>query len=175
VSGIYTVRASDGGDLVLLSGNRFGGFDAVPQFAPDGARVVFFRNDPQRHLPHDVGALYVVSSDGTGLRRITPWGMAASWGSFSPDGRWIVFADLSRDLNFIHPDGTGLTRVPLELPRGRVLQPRWSPDGSAIVFGLQTNGQGDIYTVRPDGSNLVQITDTPDIDERWPDWGTYPG
>ena len=175
LNGIYTARASDGGGLVLLSRNPFGGFDAVPQYSPDGTQVVFFRDDPQRHLPHDIGALYVVGSDGTGLRRITPWGKAASSGSFSPDGRWIVFADPSGDLDFVHPDGTGLTRVPLEPLRGRVLQPRWSPDGSTIVFGLVTNGQGDIYTVRPDGSDLVQITDTPDVDERWPDWGTYRG
>jgi TolB protein len=58
---------------------------------------------------------------------------------------------------------------------GRPLQPRWSPDGTMLVFGLQTNGQGDIYTVHADGSDLRQITNTPMIDERWPDWGSFAG
>jgi Tol biopolymer transport system component len=44
-----------------------------------------------------------------------------------------------------------------------------------LVFGLQTNGQGDIYTVHADGSDLRQITNTPMIDERWPDWGSFAG
>ncbi|MGE5460184.1 MAG: TolB family protein [Solirubrobacterales bacterium] len=175
LDGIYTVRASDGGGLTLVSRNPFGGFDAVPQFSPDGSQIVFFRDDPHRHLPHDVGALYVIGADGTGLRRVTPWGLAAAWGSFSPDGRWIVFADPRGDLDLVHPDGTGLTRVPLDLGGGQPLQPRWSPDGTMIVFGYSTNGQGDIYTVHPDGSGLVQITNTPTVDERWPDWGTSAG
>jgi Tol biopolymer transport system component len=44
------------------------------------------------------------------------------------------------------------------------------PDGTAIVFGLQVKGQTDIYRVAADGSELTQLTDTPDADEWWPDW-----
>jgi hypothetical protein len=29
--------------------------------------------------------------------------------------------------------------------------------------------------VHADGSDLTQITNTPTIDERWPDWGTFAG
>jgi TolB protein len=175
LNGIYTVRASDGGDLTLVSRNPFGGYDAVPQYSPDGSRIVFFRDDPVKELGDGVGALFVVEPDGNGLKRVTPWGMAASWGSFSPDGRWIVFGDPRGNLDLVHPDGTGLQRIPVELGNGQVLQPRWSPDGTMIVFGLRTNGQEDICTVRRDGSDLTRITNTPDIDERWPDWGTYSG
>jgi hypothetical protein len=174
LNGIYSVRASDGGDLALVSRNPFGGFDAVPQVSPDGTRVVFFRSDPNRGLPRDVGALYVVGLDGTGLRRITPWGVARSWASWSPDGRWIAFGGPSQSLYLVHPDGNELVRIPVDLA-GKPLQPRWSPDGTMLVFGLRTNGQGDIYTVRDDGSDLTPITTTPAIDERGPDWGTNAG
>ena len=175
LNGIYSVRASDGGDLTLVSRNPFGGYDAVPQVSPDGTKVVFLRNDPSRQLPgREVGALYVVGLDGTGLRRISPWGQARSSGSWSPDGQWIAFAG-PHDLYLVHPDGTGLVRIPTDLGRGMPLEPRWSPDGTMLVFGLQTNGQGDIYTVHADGSDLTQITNTPTIDERWPDWGTSAG
>ena len=175
LNGIYSVRASDGGDLTLVSRNPFGGYDAVPQVSPDGTKVVFLRNDPSRQLPgREVGALYVVGLDGTGLRRISPWGEARSSGSWSPDGQRIAFAG-PHDLYLVHPDGTGLVRIPTDLGRGMPLEPRWSPDGTMLVFGLQTNGQGDIYTVHADGSDLTQITNTPTIDERWPDWGTHVG
>jgi hypothetical protein len=35
------------------------------------------------------------------------------------------------------------------------------------------NGQEDLYTANADGSNVRQITDTPDF-EIGPDWGTHP-
>jgi TolB protein len=176
LNGIYSLRTSDGGDLTLVSRNPFGGYDAVPQVSPDGTRVVFLRNDPSRHLPGpQAGALCVVGLDGTGLQRITPWGAARSSGSWSPDGGWIAFAGPPHDLYLVHPDGSGLVRIPRDLGRGRPLQPRWSPDGTMLVIGLQTNGQGDLYTVHADGSELMQITDSPTIDERWPDWGTKAG
>jgi TolB protein len=176
LNGIYSVRGSDGGDLTLVNRNPFGGYDAVPQVSPDATEVVFLRNDPSRHLPGpQAGALYVVGLDGAGLRRITPWGAARSSGSWSPDGQWIAFAGPPRDLYLVHPDGSGLVRIHVDLGRGGPLQPRWSPDGTMLVFGLQTNGQGDIYSVHADGSDLTQITNTPTIDERWPDWGTFAG
>jgi Tol biopolymer transport system component len=119
-----------------------------------------------------VGALFVMQADGSGLRRITPWGLAASSGGWSPDGEWIAFSAASRELYLVRPDGTGLAPMTVDLPSGTPMQPRWSPDGAELVFGLETDKSGDIYTVRVDGSDLTQITDTPSIDERWPDWGT---
>jgi TolB protein len=175
LNGIYSVSASDGGDVVMLSGNPFGGFDAVPQVSAANGDIVFLRSDPARHLANDVGALYVMHADGSGLRRITPWGLAASSGGWSPDGQWIAFTAPTRGLYLVHPDGTGLTRIPVDFTSGEPTQPRWSPDGTKLVFGLRTAHRGDIYTVAIDGTDLIQITDTPGIDERWPDWGTNGG
>ncbi|MEA2577511.1 MAG: TolB protein [Chloroflexota bacterium] len=175
LNGIYSVRSSDGGDLEVLSGNPYGGYDAVPQVSLADGSIVFLRTDPARQLPNDVGALFVMRTDGSGLRRITPWGLAASSGGWSPDGQWIAFTTPSRELYLVHPDGTGLAPMTVDLPAGAPTQPRWSPDGAELVFGLRTNNRGDIYTVAVEGSDLTQITDTPTIDERWPDWGTNGG
>jgi serine/threonine-protein kinase len=41
------------------------------------------------------------------------------------------------------------------------------PDG-VIVFAGKTGRRYDIWAMRPDGSGLTQITDTPDVDERSP-------
>jgi Tol biopolymer transport system component len=172
VDGTYTVRVSDGGDLVRLTN---GGGE--PSYLPDG-RVVFGRTEPQH--PHKL-ANFVSNADGTGMYRLTPWrslrflpggdGPANS----SPDGQWIVFPQSDGTLGLIHPDGTDLHAIPIELPRGSIAAwPQWSPDGTTLVFQLESGGQADLYTVRPDGSNLVQITNTPNIDETDPDWGPAP-
>ena len=46
----------------------------------------------------------------------------------------------------------------------------WSPDGQRIVytaFGLTTS---DIWVTNADGSDPVNLTDTPDVDEGFPAW-----
>jgi hypothetical protein len=169
VDAVYTVRVSDGGDLVRL--NDGGG---EPSYLPDG-RVVFGRLDA-RH-PNE-GATFISNADGTDMHRITPWrpftgGTGGDGpGACSPDGQWIVFPQSDGTLGLIHPDGADLHTIPIELPRGSVAGwPHWSPAGTMLVFQLENHGQADLYTVRPDGSDLVQITDTPNLDETDPDWG----
>ena len=38
--------------------------------------------------------------------------------------------------------------------------PDWSPDGAWLVFESIRDGDGEIYRVRPDGSDLERLTDT---------------
>jgi WD40-like Beta Propeller Repeat len=164
VNGIYAIDARDGSGLARLTS----GTDVVPQYAPDGSEVVFQRTALHGTAHQDAAALFIVGVDGSGPRRITPWGAARSAGSWSPDGR-IVFAGPGRSLWTVLPDGTGLERLPVELP-GAPFQPRWSPDGSMITLGVRIGEQTDIITLAPDGSGLVRITETPSADEWWPDW-----
>ncbi len=47
--------------------------------------------------------------------------------------------------------------------------PMLSPDGSRIVFQSNRTGNFELYTAKPDGSDLVQLTKTP-YDEGTPIW-----
>jgi TolB protein len=169
LNGIYVVRASDGGGLVRLTHNPYNTGDSYPQYSPDGTRVVFMRTKPGVN-PDGAGAVFVVNADGTGLRRITPWGAAFLGQSWSPDGRWILFQRPYGRLYVVHPDGTRLHEIPVRLPVGSgAISPAWSPDGEWIVFSLERNAQADIYVVRADGSGLRRVTDAPGV-ETYPDW-----
>jgi Tol biopolymer transport system component len=167
LDGIYTVRASDGGDLVRLTS----GHDGRPSYSPDGSQVAFFRSGPGVSPP-GAGAIFVVGADGTGLRRITPRGFAFLGQTWSPDGRWILFQRPYGELYLVHPDGTGLHPIPLRLPSGDgALNPSWSRDGTTIAFSLARNGRADIYTVRPDGTGLRRVTRSTRGNLQSPDWG----
>jgi Tol biopolymer transport system component len=190
VDGLYTIRASDGGDLTRLTINPyppigdFGGGDIPGDYSPDGTRVVFMRAKPGAGPVPDrnqTGALFVARTDGSQLRQLTPYGLANSHDDgvarWSPDGTRILFAGARGSLFVVHPDGTGLRKVPLDTGGGFSFAraPGWSPDGTRIVFSLYLDeaGQVDIYTSRSDGSHLRPVTDTPEF-ETLPDWGTHP-
>lgn len=49
--------------------------------------------------------------------------------------------------------------------------PKFSPDGSSIVFESTRDGKSSIYTINPDGSGLKKITDTA-FHYGQPEWST---
>jgi Tol biopolymer transport system component len=175
--GMYTVRSSDGGGLRRITSNP-GGLDEPGDYSPAGTQIVFGRTDPARPA-NAAHALFVVNLNGTGLHRISPWGPGSEAdGSWSPNGRSILF-DSKGSLYVVHPDGTGLAKIPLATSSlSRAFGPGWSPGGTEIVFALFTRTspgteQEGIYTARADGSHIKQVTNAPIYDAH-PDWGTHP-
>jgi Tol biopolymer transport system component len=58
----------------------------------------------------------------------------------------------------MNPDGSGQQKLTdLDL----WWYPEWSPDGSTIAFTAGTPANTEIYTIRPDGSGLSNITNDP--------------
>lgn len=164
--GLYTVRASDGGGLVRLTS----GFDGPPSYSPDGSQVVFMRTRPGIQ-PDGAGALFVVDADGGRPVRITPWGASFLDNDWSPDGEWIVFQRPYGQLYLVHPDGSDMHPIPLELPQGAGGRTAsWSPDGEWIVFSMQQADGATIWAVRPDGSDLQAVTTTGGVEAISPYW-----
>ena len=149
--------------------------DSAPVYAPAGDRIAFVRTTG---VPagSGTGPAAVVVADSRLRRPRTVVGRAfggrpyrVAW---SPNGRQLAFAAVNdlganaqprggRGLFVVDVDGTGLRRVtPWALRAGD--RPDWSPDGSRIVFRSQSDRLGgigaDLYTVRPDGSDLRRLT-----------------
>ena len=56
------------------------------------------------------------------------------WVSYSKDGQWISYVTAPDDILWrSRPDGS--ERLQLTSPSLHAYQPRWSPDGTRIVFG----------------------------------------
>ena len=174
--GAFSIRASDGGDPVRLTTNPYGEADVPTDISPDGTRFVFLRfRAPGAHDRSEQVGLFAENIDRTGLRQIAPYGVAyaheiasARW---SPDGKEVISETTQGDLFTVRPDGNGLSLIHLQ-SKGFAFEPDWSPDGTQIVFCMVINGQEDIYTANADGSNVKQVTDTPDF-ENGPTWGTH--
>ena len=132
-------------------------FMEAPMFSADGQWIVF---DGQTTGDTD---LYVMKADGSHLRKITHTA-AYEWGpSWSPSGKWIVFAQNGggSPIGVIHPDGTNKHRI----GTGTGEYPRYSPDGSKIAYGSSVDGQ--IHVMKADGSHDHALTSA---GGDYPDW-----
>jgi len=80
--------------------------------------------------------------------------------AISPDGEWIAFTPLGgrEDLFVVKSDGSGYRQLTDDAARDR--GPSWSPDGSRIAFYSDRSGRYETWAIRPDGSNLEQLTKT---------------
>jgi Tol biopolymer transport system component len=175
-NGIYTVRASDGGDVERVT-TAPGGDDFPGDYSPDGKRLVFFRAG-------DEPALYVVGTDGSGLLRITPSGFEPSFfgGSWAPSGNRILLSgkaspSAKNAIYVVGADGHGLKRLHMSGCGTRIgcVNPQWSPNGKKFAFDVffPSAGQSDIYVAYANGTRRVRLTKTAQS-EGTPDWGTHP-
>lgn len=147
----------------------FGPSDAwFPSWSPDGTRIVFasHRTDPDPNDGVEIMDVFTMRADGSDLRQITDSVGYSGSPSWSPDGRWIVYAadrgDFARSegIYLIRSDGSGKPRRVTSATVGSDGQelPRFSPDGRLIVFDEGRGGQLALFTVRPDGTRLRQLT-----------------
>ncbi len=85
---IYRIR-SDGSELTALTNfdPNPDVVDAFPNYSPDGRQIAFTSLTRGGILE----AIYVMDSDGSDIRRLTPPAIGASSANWSPDGESIMF------------------------------------------------------------------------------------
>jgi Tol biopolymer transport system component len=99
----------------------------------------------------------MVNADGGGYRELTSGPNNSAFPSMSPDGRRFVYRTFG-------PDGDGLrimdieTKLVTPIGSGYDNFPLWSPRGDLIMFSRQDHGFYEIYTIKPDGTGLKQLT-----------------
>ena len=77
----------------------------------------------------------------------------------SPDGDWLVYRTegAQQDIFVARIDGSDEHKVTDN--QAKEWSPRWSPDGSQIVFYANTSGQYEVWTVNADGTRPTRHTD----------------
>ncbi|MBK9162402.1 MAG: PD40 domain-containing protein [Acidobacteria bacterium] len=120
--------AADTGNIQDLTNDL--PFDRYPRVSPDGSRVIFVSDRSGTYQ------LWIMSSDGTGLRQLTPDSDGtASIPSWSPDGKRITYdnerttflAELNDSFEMVN-----VTPLPLTENGGWFRVWSWSPDGKYL-------------------------------------------
>jgi uncharacterized repeat protein (TIGR01451 family) len=165
---IFLMNA-DGGSQGYLTNNP--AHETNPVWSRDTTRMLFIRRVAGK------SHIFVMNSNGTGQTDLTPGPDADNdqpvW---SPDGTRIAFHALgafgtsSHQVFVMNADGTNPVNVSnYSGPGAFNSEPAWSPDGTRIAFRNDRYGSGDIFSVKPDGTNLVRLTSTFANDDR-PVW-----
>jgi Tol biopolymer transport system component len=186
LSRIFTI-ASDGSDRRYVGPYGAG----EPAWSPGGGQLAYTRFRDELNTSD----AWVMDVDGTRGRRIATDASTPTW---SPDGASIAVVRLPRivitkdgvypagglTVGVVREDGRGIRNVFARAPRAdqsvsESLQ--WSPDGTTyfgltwatdgnrLVFGRRTEGRPrDVFSIRPDGSSLRNLTRTPRLFESSP-------
>jgi len=175
-AGVYLSKDNGGGQvygtLVRLTTPPPGVADIPIAFSPDGSKLLFVRDVFEAD---GIGLLYVIGTDGSGLRNLNHRGTGVSAGStfggsasWAPDGSKVTFSAFDQIAQAFGPPssiyvvdaGSGSDRaITGNAPNGSA---RWSPDGQWIAYDEGVAGHQDVWLVRPDGSqpHLLTFTDT---------------
>lgn len=129
-------------------------------FSGDGRRLAYVEATRRVHLRRvqfDPIAEQVVGAPSWVLQDTRP----ARNVSLSPDGELLAFESTEgrqEDLFVVRASGTGLRRLTDDPFRDR--GPRWSPDGTRILFMSDRGGRYESWAIKPDGSELAQLSFT---------------
>ena len=146
-------------------------------FSPDSKQLIFYAKSKASETYH----INVASIDGRTVHEINDVGNDAC-SFFFPDNKRVVFTstkdkmDMSRgnwskvgdypqgaELYTANIDGFNVKR--LTNNRQYDAEVSVSPDGEWVLFTRETNGMLDLWRVRPDGSDEIQVTHSPDLQE----------
>ncbi len=138
-----------------------GGEAFSPSWSPDGQWIVFGYGGFLQLRNRQPAKIMMVRRDGSNVTTLTDGTPNAGFPSWSPDGTRIVYRVWGEGVQ-------GLRILNVSDRSAQVLTtdydnlPYWSPDGQRIVFTRRHSGFNfDIFTIRPDGSDLRQLTTSP--------------
>lgn len=137
-----------------------GGVAFAPSWSPDSQWIVFGFGGFLQDRYQKPAKVMMVRRDGTGVQELTAGEPNAGFPSYAPDGKQIVYRVWGGQ-------ETGLRIMNLADRSVRVLTtgydnvPYWSPTDERIVFTRKADDNFDVYTIRPDGSELRRLTTAP--------------
>jgi len=155
---IYKINLA-GDILTRLTKGPAGAINVEPSLNPEGTKVAFSSERGGRPM------IYVMNSDGSGIKRLTFQGEYNSSPSWSPDGKKIAFAGQDQgnfDVFVMDADGSNIVRVTsAKKANGRPAHnedPSFSPDSRFVVYTSNRTGKNQIYISNIDGTEERRVT-----------------
>jgi len=167
---IQTMNADGSDKHPLFHKSGVSAFDAV--WSPAGDMIAFSVGKYFRAAGLPSAQIALIQPDGSGYREVAEEGVNNGFPSWSPDGKRLVYKRGKHLVILTLADGK---IVPLTDGAHYDNFPKWSPKGDAIMFTTDRDGDFELYTIRPDGTGLRRLTNSPGNDAHavWSDDGEW--
>lgn len=132
------------------------GTNFAPSFSPDGKKIAFCST-----LEEGNPEIYVASSDGTNVRRLTFNKAIDTAPSWSPTSREIAFTSDrggTPQIYIMDAEGSNVRRV--SFGGGYHDAPAWSPTGDRIVYVSRVDQIFDIYVLNLRTNQIIKLTES---------------
>jgi Tol biopolymer transport system component len=147
----FFVMDADGTNARRLTDDPDSYHDHLSWF-PDGKHLVC------QQFEADTGTrIWLLNPDGTNPTALTREKLECVCPSVSPDGKRIALVQgegKNRGVAVMDADGKNLQQIHKLQNKPYAGDVAWSPDGKRLLF----NDAGDLYSMKPDGSDVQQLT-----------------
>jgi TolB protein len=111
-------------------------------------------------------ALAIMDQDGANARYLTDASTIVLAPRFSQSGTQVLYTGYATGFPAISilDVGTGASQPLANIEGNMTFSPRFSPDGSTVVFSLENGGNTDLYAMPVNGGGLARLTDAPSIE-----------
>ncbi|MEO5683614.1 MAG: hypothetical protein ABIQ88_13285 [Chitinophagaceae bacterium] len=137
----------------------------APVWSPNGDRIAFgFGRFFQGIQGPAMADIAIINKDGTGLKILTDGTSNNGFPSWSTDGQKIVYrtsTEKHKGLSIIDVTTGKITSLTNSTQDNF---PVWSPTENVIAFTRKLDKNYDIYTIKPDGTDLKRLTTDPGND-----------
>ena len=177
---IYVMN-SDGTNPINLT--RDAHYEDRPTWSPDGTRIAFGALQVPRG-EQNMSDIFVMDADGANRINLTQNPEAVNqFPAWSPDGTRIAFEASPNpnrwfapvNIHVMNADGSHPVILTEERRFASEGLPTWSPSGKQIAFHRrEPDSRDDIFVINADGTGLLNITETLQIEEINPAWNPAP-